>query len=249
MVRGGLLALTVCFACVMPPRASAAECYNVAKGEPSSLTGALDYVIFPGPPNFKDVQGGDSPEPSYVLRLSTPICITGDESADRTKPFTSVQIQETDATAGQLHGFLNKTVTVKLGGQKAADSGHDHEPLVAWVLSAQLADVTVEYASAASTVRAFYEALGQGQGEVAALLIAPESRPVPAFAPAAMSRFYGALRDPIRLVDIQQSGPDVYVVSYHYAAASRACDGKAVVTTSSRAGANYIVSIRALNGC
>ena len=63
---------------LLPLPAFAAPCYNLAKDEPHTLTGVLDYVIFPFPPNFEDVQKGDTPEPTYALRFVSPICLTGD---------------------------------------------------------------------------------------------------------------------------------------------------------------------------
>lgn len=253
MFQRGLLVLMLGLAPGAWRAADAADCYDVSKGEPQTLTGKLDTVVFPGPPNYKDVQGGDAPEPTFVLRLAAPICITGDRFADATKPFAAVQVQETEATAGQLRSLLGQTVTLQLTGPMAAQTGHHHEPLVAGVASTRTADasppVSVEFAPPSSTVRAFYEALGRGDGTVASLMIAPESRRVPAFSPGAMSRFYGAMRQPLQLVSIDRSGPDAYVVAYNYVSDARACDGRAEVTTRSQAGVTYIVSIRALSGC
>ena len=64
---------------VWPSLAMAAACYDLNKGQPAGLTGALDYVVFAGPPNYQDVRKGDTPEPAFVLRLAHPICIQGDE--------------------------------------------------------------------------------------------------------------------------------------------------------------------------
>ena len=276
MARRRHLALAVGLALVAAPEARAADCYDVSKGEPQTLTGTLDRVVFPGPPNYKDVQGGDEPEPSYVLRLADPICLKGDEFADPAKPFSAVQLLEADDKSRVLEPLLHRRVTVQLRGPLAAQSGHHHEPLVAWAVSAQLvarppqqssqepepepstqqASETappnaplVEYGSAVSTVRAFYKALGDGQGEVASLLVAPQRRRIPAFNAAEMTRFYGGLKEPLRLQGIDQSGPDTYVVSYRYGTGTSVCEGKAVVTTRSAAGAAYVDSIRALDGC
>lgn len=41
-------------------------CFDVSKGEPSHLSGRLSHRIFAGPPNFEDVQKGDTPEPGYA---------------------------------------------------------------------------------------------------------------------------------------------------------------------------------------
>jgi hypothetical protein len=135
------------------------------------------------------------------------------------------------------------------GMQKARAQGFATPPT-----SAQLADLSeaghlVEHEPPAATVRTFYEALGAGQGEVASLMVAPEKRGIPAFSASAMSHFYGSLREPLRLTDIEQRGPDTFTVYYSYASSGRACDGKAIVRTSSRAGSSYIESIQALNGC
>ena len=98
-------------------------------------------------------------------------------------------------------------------------------------------------------MRAFYHALGEGQGEVAALLVAPERRRIPAFNAAAMTQFYGGLKEPLRLQDLRRSGPNSYLVSYRYGTGTSVCEGRATVTTRSEAGASYIDSIRALDGC
>src|SRR5947209_16462971 len=100
MARPSHMALAIGLALAATTRAYAADCYDIAKGEPQTLTGNLDHVVFPGPPNYKDVQGGDEPEPSYVLRLENPICLKGDEFADPTKPFSAVQLLEHDGKPG-----------------------------------------------------------------------------------------------------------------------------------------------------
>jgi hypothetical protein len=251
MVHLALILLTAVLALGIVENAAAAECYDVSKDEPQVLTGTLECVVFPGPPNYKDVQGGDAPEPDFVLRLASPICIKGDDFANPANPFSAVQVLGSEDVAGQLRGLVHRTVTLKLKGPLAAESGHHHEPLVAWVTSVQFADsrhVDVVEGSDADTVRAFYEALGRGRGNVANLLVAPEQRRIPAFSASAMSSFYGSLNEPIRLLEINRSGRNAFLIHYRYAA-SRVCDGRAIVTTSSRDETTYIDSIKALDGC
>ncbi len=108
-------------------------CYDLSRAEPRSLTGKLDHVIFAGPPNFEDVRKGDAPEPSYILKLESPICVTGDDFADPTKKISAVQLVETKQTAKLLMHYLHKTVTITLSDQMAAENGHHHEPLVGTV--------------------------------------------------------------------------------------------------------------------
>jgi hypothetical protein len=232
---------------------AASRCYDLAKGEPRSLTGILEYVVFAGPPNYEDVQKGDTPEPSYVLRLAQPICLTGDEFADPKNTFRSVQVVETESRSGQLKRFLGKPVTLSLTKPMAAETGHHHEPLVAWVTAVASArkplDFVDEYGTAATTIRAFYAALKDGQGAAAAEMIVPEKRKLPAFSSTELTRFYGSLKEPIELLDISRSEPSAFIAHYRYTTSERACDGRAIVSTTLRNGRNFIESIKALNGC
>ena len=57
----------------------AAECIDVASQKPIQLSGRLDHRVFPGPPNYEDVQKGDAPESAYILELASPRCFIGDE--------------------------------------------------------------------------------------------------------------------------------------------------------------------------
>lgn len=234
----------------------AGSCYDLQHQEPSELTGTLDYVIFPGPPNYEDVQKGDTPEPSYILKLHDPICIADDVDgfADPNNIFQDVQLTAQQPVFDQFRRFLHQIVTVKTTNPMAAETGHYHEPLLVTVTSiapaqARPMDLTDEYGTAATTIRAFYDALGDGQGANASAMIVPEKRTRPAFAPENMTRFYGGLADPIRLIDIVQENTNTFIVNYHYATKSSVCNGRAVITTTMRDGRNYIQGIRALNGC
>jgi hypothetical protein len=100
-----------------------------------------------------------------------------------------------------------------------------------------------------ATVRAFYGALGGGDGAAAAARIVPEKRASGAFSPEAMSRFYGKLAEPIRLTGIVPLGGRSYRVSYRYSAGRSHCNGSAIVSLVNRSGRDAIRSIRALGGC
>jgi hypothetical protein len=103
--------------------------------------------------------------------------------------------------------------------------------------------------SGEATVRAFYAALGRGDGRKASALIVPEKRTSRAFAAAEMSRFYGGLPQRIRLTRISPSSSRSFLVGYRYSASSSPCVGEAIVTIADRENQNLIVAIRALNGC
>ena len=234
----------------MAAKSALAGCYDLTKDEPHELSGRLSYRIFPGPPGFQDVEKGDTPEPGYLLKLPSPVCLQGDDFADPANMFDEVQLVETDATAGQLAKFRERQVTVKLERPMAAQTGHHHRPLVAWVSGISPAgDITEEYGTAASTVRAFYYALAAGDGDTAAGFIVPEKRVSGPLSGHALSRFYGGLREPLQLVDVKPDGGNRYKVRYTFQSASGRCDGAAIVTITTRHGANLIKAIKALNGC
>jgi hypothetical protein len=105
-------------------------------------------------------------------------------------------------------------------------------------------------AGAMALARAFYGALGGGDGYAAAALIAPEKRRSGPLSGAQMSRFYASLREPLRLTSMHPLGPDTVFVRYRYANRDGAvCLGAADVTTTTRGGHLFIRAIRAQNGC
>lgn len=103
--------------------------------------------------------------------------------------------------------------------------------------------------SGESTIRAFYDSLGAGDGGAASARVIPEKRSSRTYSPEAMSRFYGRLPEPIRLTQITAVGPGTYRVSYRYSAGRSRCNGSAIISTSRRDGRDLIRSIRALSGC
>lgn len=252
--------ILLAFVLLLTGFAWAAPCYDLSKGEPRSLSGKLTYVVYPGPPNYESVQKGDTPEPTYILELASEICLQGDaDFADPTVRFNSVHLWSSKETSRQLKSFVNKQVTVNLNDPFAAHTGHHHAPLVAGVTSVKLErgkpntsrtlEFTDEYGTAATTIRAFYSALEDGQGDIASSYIVPEKRSIPAFVGANLTKFYGGLAKPIQLIDIAQTDAASYTVKYTFATKSKVCDGVANIITTVRDGRNFILSIKPLNGC
>lgn len=242
-----VLMLGISLAASIPARAA---CFDLTKGEPRELTGRLGFRIFPGPPGYADVQKGDTPEPAYVLTLDRPICLAGDDFADPELMFREVQLVPTEASVKKLAAAKGTIVTVLLGDRLAAHTGHHHRPLVAWVDDVFMAkDITEEYGTGASTVRAFYYALGAGDGAAASAFVVAEKRAKGPFSPGALSRFYGSLVEPLELLDVSALGAGRYRVRYRFTSGAGRCDGLAEVTTTKRGGRFYIQRIRALNGC
>ena len=252
--------LPLVLALLVTGSAWAVQCYDLSKGEPRSLSGKLIYVVYPGPPNYENVQKGDTPEPTYILELARPICLKGDDDfADPKIQFSAVHLWSGKVAPSQLKAFVNKNVTLNLSDSFAAHTAHHHAPLVARVASVQLEDPKArpprtlefveEYGTSATTIRAFYSALRDGQGEIASSYIVPEKRSIPAFVGANLTRFYGGLAKPIQLIDIAQTDAESYTVKYTFATTSKVCDGIANITTAVRDGRNFILSIKPLNGC
>ena len=108
---------------------------------------------------------------------------------------------------------------------------------------------TDEYGTAATTIRAFYDALHAGQGATASTYVVPEKRRLAAFSPDGLTRFYGGMASPISMVDIVQRSAASFVVHYRYGTGSRTCDAHAMVTTERRNGRNFIQGIKPIEGC
>lgn len=99
-------------------------------------------------------------------------------------------------------------------------------------------------------VRGFYEALAQADGARANEFLVPEKRNSGAYEIASMSRYYGNMREPVRLIAAEPMGNDGARVRYRYVYVNgRACEGAAEVFLSRRDGRPLIERIRALNGC
>lgn len=101
-----------------------------------------------------------------------------------------------------------------------------------------------------ATVRAFYDALGQADAARANTYVIPEKRGSGAYDIASMTRFYGNMSVPVRLLAAEPIGRDAVRVRYHYVYVNgRACDGAAEVALAERDGLALIERIKALNDC
>ena len=251
---------------VSPNSKAGPPCYNLTMSEPAELTGTLEYVMFPGPPNYEDVQKGDMPEPNYILQLNQQICIVDNEGlsedfADPSLYFDQVHVVPGEVEISQeMKEMVGQFVTVGLYEQMAAFTAHHRAPLVAWVSTISAAptlsksfsneeDPTADYGTAATTIRAFYSALGSGQGGVAASMVVPEKTARGPFSAHELTRYYGNMRWPIQLLSVLPSEANTYMVRYKFAVTNSVCNGRAVVEMTKRNGRNYIARIRALDGC
>jgi hypothetical protein len=234
-----------------------AACLDVKQTSSFSFEGMLSYSIFAGPPNFEDVRKGDAPEPAYLLKLDTPICVTGDESLKPEERFDRIQLYPADpggagrALSRELRRLVGKQVVVEGISAFGAHTGHHHAPLVLPITKVAIPfDPMKGYGTAMTTVQAFYLALGAGSGEEASKFVVPEKRSSGAFSAGAITNFYSKLVFPLALIDIVPVNSNEYRVRYSYVApVTGRFNGESVVRTTKRDGMNLIESIKALGDC
>ena len=98
-----------------------------------SLHGTLLEKTFPGPPNYKDVHKGDTPETFWLLKLDSPICVAQDKSEPDLNPeqkdVREVELVLSNDQARRVNHRLNDRV-VATGTLFGAHTGHHHTPVV-----------------------------------------------------------------------------------------------------------------------
>ncbi|MGC2221959.1 MAG: hypothetical protein WA624_06115, partial [Methylocella sp.] len=103
--------------------------------------------------------------------------------------------------------------------------------------------------TAVDIIRAFYGALGQGDGVTANSFMSLEKRAAPAYQPDAIGAFYGHMTEPLTLVSVSAVGAGDYEVRYRYRKQSAVCNGHAIVTTQDSGGRTLIARIKPIGNC
>lgn len=96
-----------------------------------------------------------------------------------------------------------------------------------------------------SVVTAFYRALTNADGDFASSLVVPEKRGIGPFNEEQISRFYGGMKQPLRVLSVTQIDSEKVEVKYTYRYSSRVCDGVAIVTVRDYLGRLLISKIKA----
>ncbi|MBI5409102.1 MAG: DUF4431 domain-containing protein [Nitrospirae bacterium] len=132
------ISLIFCFmACA--PEARSEECLSY---EPAKITlnGVIESKIFPGPPEFESIEKGDRPEIHWILKLSKPVCVSGDPkneiNTETERDIKEIQliIQEDD---GRYMHLLSRRVVVT-GTLFHAHTGHHRTVVLMEVISMNL---------------------------------------------------------------------------------------------------------------
>ncbi|HXH17074.1 MAG TPA: hypothetical protein VNJ10_13185 [Sphingomonas sp.] len=171
---------------------------------------------------------------------------------------------DTEATKTELAGLdtlpaqvADRTPASQIGGTGVDDRTEENTARTTHSSVAKISEATasasqpntVAGTSGEATVRTFYNALGTGRGDVASAQVIPQKRSSRAYSADAISRFYGRLRDPLRLTSISPIQGGAYRVTYRYAAPGLRCNGSAIVRLTSGGTRPLIRSIDATNGC
>jgi hypothetical protein len=245
---------------------AAAFCVVLSLGSPAVYAGCLDtkpdtrlnfegklyFQVFPGPPNYEAVNKGDTPEPTYILKLDHPVCVDGNDSNDAIEKADQVQIFPNDAKEAGLFISMRRLAgrRVRVEGTSAftAHTGHHHAPLLLPIAAiVETSDPGEAEGGGLNAVQEFYLALAKGNGADAARLVVAEKRASGPLSAPAMTAFYGGLDEMLALMEVKRFGPDEFQVRYGYVGrGDHRCDGTAVVRTN---GQNQISSIKPLNGC
>ena len=143
--------------------------------------------------------------------------------------------------------------------EQAAESGRRlHAPAINYPGTAALETVgfrnapkpTAKEIVGEQIVRAFYTALENGDGKAASSLVIPEKREAGPFSASELSRFYGRLELPFRLIGVYRAGENLYNVSYNYKVRNgRFCNGRSLVTTMSLQDQVLIEKIQSPSRC
>ena len=232
------------------------SCLDVSRAGDFAFEGILTFHIFGGPPYNGGVRLGDTPEPTYVLKLDDPICATGDEFTNPNDAIEEIQIYpeysepEDRELLKDLRRLVGQRVRVEGKSPFGRHTQHHHAPLLLPITQIKRAPEPFEaYNTAMTTVQAFYLALAAGDGVEAASFVIPEKRASGPLSATSITSFYRHLEEPLSLIDVNLIQSNEYRVRYTFVAQEKRCDGVAIVKTARIKGENLISSIQALNGC
>ena len=286
-MRSGLLAIGALSYALAVGQVWAADCTDLSKKEPVSLSGLLEHRTFSAATD-ENVTKSDFPESAYLLKLDPPRCFIGHEILDGEVEVKLVQLivsaDDERGLFGQLKKLTGSNVTVT-GKDAFGANGSQKHALVSVVVSSVSSNRTGELRigeaepdvmepgdgaeaktldiepgdkttaterrdTGIETVEGFYLALAAGDGAGAAQHIIPAKRKSGPLSARAMTSFYGALKRPLRLLDVRHLGRGRYRASYTFETTQgMRCHGKSVVTTVPFGSANLISRIVAENGC
>lgn len=224
----------------------AAGCFN--EHDTYKISGTLRLKVMRGV--------DDQTVKPYVLDLDQPACFVFDdpESNSPQPPVAGISAIQIAFTGPAYKDFVTANLNrrISLYGQFfQAMTAHHHLPVLIAVNESiaapggSAASNGAGALDAASVVRAFYEALGRGDGQAASGFVVPEKRASGPYAADSLSRFYGGFSDPLAVTGLSAIDDNRVQVTYRWASGRKRCDGAATVTVIRRDGQPLIQAIKA----
>ncbi len=252
ILSGRIGAMALCGLFCLGIRHADAACLDLKRDARLSFEGSLYFQVFGGPPYNGGVNKGDTPEPTYILKLDHPVCVEGNDLSDAIDKADEVQVFAADANQATLFESMRRLagrkVRVECKSAFTAHTGHHHAPLLLPIATiVETSDPSEAESGAMAAVQGFYLALAEGDGKQAAGFLVPGKRASGPLSASAMSRFYGDLDEMLAFREVRRTGPDEFRVAYDYVSrGGHRCDGTAIVGVK---GEDLISSIKPLNGC
>jgi hypothetical protein len=129
--------LLLLLACLAYTRAwSGSPCLRY-EPEIVEISGTIKRQVFPGPPNYSSIKGGDRPETYWILRLSEPICVlaaSSDSGEVNVAEPSVAKLQILQIDYKRYRHLLGAKVRIK-GRLTHAITGHHHTPVMIEVIS------------------------------------------------------------------------------------------------------------------
>ena len=117
------------------PRSTIATCLRYGP-DTVRVSGTLQRLTFPGPPNYEDVQTGDEPETGFYLAPAVPLCAAGGRDEVDGGPRADVRLVQLvldSAGYAALRPALGRAVALR-GTLFPSHTGHHHAPVLLDVL-------------------------------------------------------------------------------------------------------------------
>jgi hypothetical protein len=107
-------------------------CLNYAPAK-STVVGTLSHKVFPGPPNYESIKGGDKAEKTWVLHLHHPLCVQGDPknplNEETESKVTDLQLVLTAEKYASFKDLMSRNIRAT-GQLFHAQTGHHHTPVL-----------------------------------------------------------------------------------------------------------------------
>lgn len=95
------------------------------------LIGTVVPRVYPGPPNYTTLAGGDQPDTVWVLKLSKRLCVRQNEGARAVTRLNEVQLHVRGDEANFLRAYRDREVVLS-GPLRSAELPWHHLEVILW---------------------------------------------------------------------------------------------------------------------